>query len=110
MTFTWKLLIAANGTIRDVRRWSLLFVTLAVGCSLATDLSSLGGADGSASDAPTNDAPAGDGQPTDAGASCPGYPLAFLCDDFTDGFAPFWTQNVFGGGSASPSAAQSVSP
>jgi len=83
---------------------------LAASCSIVTDLTSLGGGDASVSDAPSGDAPAGDAQPTDSGASCPGYPLAFACDDFHDGFAPFWEASVYGGGSLSPSAAAFVSP
>src|SRR5690348_11386687 len=83
----------------------VLFTAFVASCSLATDLGSLGGPDGAASDALTDDAP-----PTDAGASCPGYPLAFACDDFADGFAPFWKQNVWGDAGISPSDAQYVSP
>ena len=89
-------------------RRGLIFAPLiaaAASCSLVTDLSPLGGVDGSVSDAPVADAP-----PDDSGSSCPGYPLAFACDDFNDGFAPFWKPMLTDGATLAPSGVESVSP
>ncbi|HEY1956916.1 MAG TPA: hypothetical protein VGH28_14950 [Polyangiaceae bacterium] len=94
-----------------------LFAALAASCSLVTDLSSLDGDAGDAGDGGVDggdgsatDAIANDVQPTDASVSCPGYPLAFLCDDFADGWSPVWTKNEYGGASVSISGEQAVSP
>jgi hypothetical protein len=94
---------------RIVWAWALAFAACA-SCSLLTDLSSLSPPDASKGDAFLDAPPPLDAPPSDAGVSCPGYPLAFLCDDFVDGYAPLWKQTVYGDAMLSLSGAQFVSP